>query len=83
MGKLHFSTGYLVGLLCAATLAVSAVVNAGTVSVDVSPTTGYSVTNRSTVQLPPRTTTGPLQTYNPTFGPLSGGGAYQTTAGLF
>lgn len=80
MGKFHLPARYLVGLLCAAPFAFPAVVSAGTVSVDVSPTTGYTVTNRSTVALPPRTSSGPVQTYNPTVGPLAGGGAYQTTS---
>lgn len=80
MGKLHNFSDYLLGLLCAASFAFSSVASAGTVSVDVSPTTGYSVTNRSTVALPPRTTTGAVQAYNPTLGPLAGGGAYQTTS---
>lgn len=80
MGKYHVFAYYLLGLLCAASFAFSPVATAGTVSVDVSPTTGYIVTNRSTVALPPMTTTGPVATYNPTFGPLAGGGAYQTTS---
>lgn len=80
MGKFYVSARYLVGLLCAASFAFSPVASAGTVSVDVSPTTGYSVTNRSTVALPPRTTSGPVASYNPTVGPLAGGGAYQTTS---
>lgn len=78
MGKFHLPVGYLLGLLCSAVVAFPAV--ASTVSVDVSPTTGYTVTNRSTVALPPRTTSGPIATYNPTLGPLAGGGAYQTTS---
>lgn len=80
MGKFHLPAGHIVGLLCAAAFAFPAVVSAGTVSVDVSPTTGYTVTNRTTVALPPRTTSGPVTTYNPTLGPLTGGGAYQTTS---
>lgn len=77
MGKFYKFTGYCLGLLCAAAFAFPAV--ASTLSVDVSPTTSYTVTNRTTTALPPRTTSGPITTYNPTFGPLAGGGAYQTT----
>lgn len=78
MGKFRKLPHYLVGLLGAAAVAFPAL--ASTVSVDVSPTTGYTVTNRTTTALPPRTTSGPIATYNPTLGPLAGGGAYQTTS---
>lgn len=77
MGKFLNFSDYLLGLFCAAAFAFPAV--ASTVSVDVSPTTGYAVTNRSTVALPPRTTVTAVTTYNPTPGPLAGGGAYQKT----
>lgn len=79
MGKLHLFSGYLLGLLCAATFAFPTIASAGALSVDVNPSTGHIVTNRSTVALPPRTTIGPAAANSPVFGPLPGGGAYQTT----
>lgn len=78
MGKLHISVNYLLGLLCAAALAFPSLASAGTVSVEVSPTTGYTSTTSKTFAPPARSSTSAIQTYKPTLGPLSGGGAYQT-----
>lgn len=79
MGKFHVAAHYLLGLLCVASIALSPLAYAGRVSVDVHPTTGYVVTNKSTVALPPRATTTAIQVYNPTLGFMPDGGAYQTT----
>lgn len=78
MGKLHITVTYLLGLLCASAFAFPQVANAGRVSVEVSPTTGYTSTTSSTFAPPARSSTSAIQDYKATFGPLSGGGAYQT-----
>lgn len=78
MGKFYISSYYRLGLACLAFVAFPAL--AGELSVNVSPTTGYVVTDRKTVALPPRATSGPVAPYNPSVGPLPGGGAYQTTS---
>lgn len=78
MGKFLKFAYYYLGCFYLAAFAVPAL--GSKLSVDVSPTTGYTVTNRTTTALPPRTTSGPVANYNPTLGPLSGGGAYQTTS---
>lgn len=78
MGKFRFSANHLLGLLCASALAFPSLASAGTVSVEVSPTTGYTSTTSKTFAPPARSSTSAIQTYKPTLGPLSGGGAYQT-----
>lgn len=78
MGKLHKSVNHLLGLLCASAFAFPLVASAGTVSVEVSPTTGYTSTTSGTFAPPARSSVTAIQSYKPTLGPLSGGGAYQT-----
>lgn len=78
MGKFRFSANYFLGLLCASAFAFPSLASAGTVSVEVSPTTGYTSTTSKTFAPPARSSTSAIQTYKPTLGPLSGGGAYQT-----